>query len=66
MKNLMMQAMNSIKAYYGKWGFRIVDLRADHKFEPAQAALAEMEIDLIASIRNKHVPEIEHLNSTMK
>ena len=58
--------MNSIKAYYENRGFNIVDLRADRKFEPAWLALADMQIELNASIRNEHIPEIERLNSTMK
>ena len=42
--DINMQAMNSIKAYYTNMGFKIVELRADQQFEPAQAALADMEI----------------------
>ena len=64
--DLTIQAMNSIKAYYAKGGFKIVELREDHKFELARAALADMEIELNASIRNKHVPDIQRLNRTMK
>ena len=53
-----MLAMKQIRAYYAKRGFKIVEIRADWKFEPAQAALADMEIDLNASVRNKHIPKI--------
>ena len=58
--------MNFIKAQYMKWGFKIVELRADQQFESAQSALTNMEIQLNASVQNEHVPDIERLNSTMK
>ena len=61
-----MQAMKSIKAYYTKRGFNIVELRTYQKFELDQAALADMEIELNASVRNDHVPDIERLNRTTK
>ena len=61
-----MQDMNSIKAYYANRGFKIVELRKDRQFEPARAALADVDIELNASVRNEHVPEIERLNRTMK
>ena len=64
--DLTIQSMKSIKAYYAKRGFKIVEMRADHKFEPAQAALAKMGIDLDASVGNEHVLEVERLNMTMK
>ena len=64
--DLTMQAMKSINAYYSKRVFKIVELRSDHKFELAREALADMEIDLNASARNEHVPEIERLNRTTK
>ena len=34
-------------------------------FEPDRAALAHMQIDLNASVKNEHVPEIERLNRAM-
>ena len=58
--------MKSIKAYYVKRGFNIVGLRVDHKFEPDQAALTDMELELNTSVSNKHVPDIECLNRAMK
>ena len=61
-----MQAMNSIKYYYANMSFEIVDLRKYQQFEPSQAALADMEIELNASVINEHVPYIESLNRTMK
>ena len=63
---MTMQAMKSIKAYYTKRGFNIVELRTYQKFELDQAALADMEIELNASVINEHVPYIESLNRTMK
>ena len=53
---LMIRAMKSIKAYYVKRGFKIAELRADQQFEPAQVALADIRIELNASIRNEHIP----------
>ena len=64
--DLTMHAMKSIKAYYEKRGFDIVELRSDQKFEPARAAFSNMDIELNASVRNDHVPDIECLNRTMK
>ena len=64
--DLTVQAMKSTKAYYAKRGFKIVELRADQKFESSRAALSDMDIELNVSVRNKHVPEIERLNITMK
>ena len=61
---MTMQAMKSIKAYYTNRGFNIVELRTYQKFELDQAALADMEIELNASVRNDHVPDIERLNRT--
>ena len=61
-----MQAMNSIKYYYANMSFEIVDLRKNQQFELSQAALADMEIELNASVINEHVPDIESLNRTMK
>ena len=55
-----------MKSYYVKRGFKILELRADQQFEPAQSVLSDMEIELNASIRNEHIPEIKHLNRTMK
>ena len=63
---MTMQAMNSIKYYYANMSFEIVDLRKYQQFEPSQAALADMEIELNASVINEHVPDIESLNRTMK
>ena len=61
-----MQAMKSIKAYDINKGIKIVELRADHQFEPSQAALANMEIELNASVRKEYVTDIEGLNRTIK
>ena len=58
--------MKSIKAYYANRGFKIVELREYQKFEPEQSALANMNIELNASVQNKHIPDIELLNRTMK
>ena len=33
--DLNIQAMNPIKAYYGKRGFKILEMRGDQKLEPA-------------------------------
>ena len=63
---MTMQAMNSIKYYYANMSFKIVDLSKYQQFEPSQAALADMEIELNASVINEHVPDIESLNRTMK
>ena len=61
-----MQAIKSIKAYHVKRGFNVVGLRVYQKFEPEQAALTDMDIDLKTSVSNKHVPDIERLNRAMK
>ena len=61
-----MQAMKSINAYHVKRGFNIVGLRAYQKFEPYQAALTDMDIDLKTSVSNEHVPDNERLNRAMK
>ena len=61
-----MQVVNSIQDYYAKKGFKIMELRADQKFEPARASLAHMQIKLNASVRNDEVPKIERLNRNMK
>ena len=58
--------MKSINAYYVKRGFDIVELRENQQFLLARAVLADMDIDLNTFIKNKHVPEIECLNKTMK
>ena len=61
-----MQAMKSIKAYDINKGIKIVELRAYHQFELSQAALANMEIELNASVRKEYVTDIEGLNRTIK
>ena len=48
--------MKSIKAYYVKRGFKIVELSVDQQFEPALAALANMKIELNTSVQNDQVP----------
>ena len=63
---LTKQAMKSMNAYYVMRGFKIVELRADQKFEPAQAALSGMQIEMDGYVRDEHIPEIECLNKTIK
>ena len=64
--DLRIQSMKSIKDYYLKRGFKIFKLRSDQQFELTQAALSDMHIELNASVRNEHVPEVERLNRNMK
>ena len=42
--DLPIQDMKSINAYYANKCFKIVELRADQQFEPARAALVNMDI----------------------
>ena len=36
----------------------MVEIRADHKFDLDRAVLADMQIDMNASVRNELVPEL--------
>ena len=63
---MTMQAMKSIKGYYAKRVFKVVKLKSDQQLELGQVALANMQIDLNVSVRNKHFPEIEFINRTIK
>ena len=55
-----------VNAYYVMRGFKIVELRADQKFEPSRAVLTYIKIEMNTSVRNDNVPEIDRINRKMK
>ena len=62
----LVAALGRVFNVYTKRGFSVRTLLMDEQFEPTRDFCEKCNVDLNTTLRNEHVPDIEHFNQTIK